>query len=105
MPAAESKSVRPPITMRPRSGRTTPAMAFTIVDFPEPERPKRATIGAPDANAASTLKPPRRMATSTSSMARAPAGEPFRERERQHREQDREDRHAQRQRVAAGICV
>ena len=47
-----------------------PAIAFTSVVLPEPERPKSATIGASLRNAASSAKAPRRTATSTSSMAR-----------------------------------
>src|SRR5579862_3120720 len=103
---SESKSVRSLITMRPHSGRTMPAIAFTIVDFPEPDRPKSATMGASLRNAASSVNDPRRAATSTSSMARirrvAPAREPLGESQRRKRQHDGEDRKAQRLRVAAG---
>ena len=55
--------------MRPRSGRSSPAIRLTTVVLPLPERPKRAvTPGVGDVNAASRSKSPRRRLTSTSSM-------------------------------------
>src|SRR5438270_12312329 len=91
--------------MRPRSGRTMPAIAFTSVVFPEPDRPKSATIGASLRNAASRRKAPRATAMSTSSMVctrRTAAHEPFGKRERGERKQHGQDREAQRRRIAAG---
>src|SRR5258706_13988627 len=104
MPRAESKSTRSPITMRPRSGRAMPGIASTSVVFPEPERPKSATIGASLANAASSRNLPRGTATSTSSMVRArraSAHQPFGEGERNERKHDGEERQAKRLRIAA----
>src|SRR6185369_1223971 len=104
MPRAESKSTRSPITMRPRSGRTIPAMAFTSVVFPEPERPKSATMGASLENAASSRNLPRGTATSTSSMVRtrgAATHQPFGECERRERKQHGEEREAHRLSIAA----
>src|SRR6185503_14185686 len=99
MPAFSSKSVRPPTAMRPRSGLTSPAIAFTSVLLPAPERPKSATMGASAAKRASRRNPPCISVTSTSSMGRlgaaAAAHEPFREGERRDRERDGEEREAQ----------
>src|SRR5690349_15752333 len=98
----ESKRTRLPMTMRPRSGRTVPAMAFTRVVLPEPDRPKSATMGASLSNAASTRKSPRRTETSTSSIG-GPAmatNHPLGKSERGERHQHRDDREAQCLRVA-----
>src|SRR6476619_3270013 len=79
-----------------------PAMAFTRVVLPEPERPKNATIGASLANAASMRKSSRRTATSTSSMRAALVApdHPLGQRQRAEGHQDRDDREAQRLGVA-----
>jgi hypothetical protein len=43
-PLSESNSTFSPAAMRPKSGRTNPAMQSSTVDFPEPEGPKRIVI-------------------------------------------------------------
>ena len=48
MRPAESKSTRPSKTMRPRSGRSSPAIVRSVRLFPEPDGPKMAS-GAPAA--------------------------------------------------------
>src|SRR5262245_25525176 len=88
--------------MRPREGRTSPAIAFTSVVFPEPERPKSAVMGASAAKRASSENDWRERPTSISSMggggARAPR-EPLGQRERGEREDHREDGELERLRV------
>src|SRR5689334_9520451 len=90
--------------MRPRSGRSVPAMAFTIVLLPAPERPKSDTIGASEAKAASTGNEPRRRRMSTSIIAGGgplAAHQPLGKRERSQRERHGQGRKAQRLRVLA----
>ena len=91
--------------IEPRCGVAIPAIALTTLVLPEPERPKRPTIGASAENLTSRWKSPSCCSMSTSIIAlrlRGAAGEPFRRRERDDRQHDRDDAEAQRLRIAAG---
>src|SRR5204863_1057784 len=102
MDFAESKSVRPAMTICPRTGRTMPAIACTMEVLPDPDRPKRATIGASAAKAPSNENVPRRSAASSSIMGGfrpAAAHEPLGEGERREGKDDREDAKADHLRV------
>src|SRR5437763_4090225 len=105
MERLRSKRMRPSTTMRPDCGVTRPAIASTSVVLPEPERPKRATIGASAAKRASSRKAPRRAVRSTSSIGAASpdvaSHQPFGDDERAEREQHREQRKPQRLRIPA----
>src|SRR5207244_11501948 len=56
-----------PKAIRPRSGRTRPAMARSTLDFPEPEGPTRARVSAPSEKPSSNRKLRRGSPISTSS--------------------------------------
>src|SRR4029078_8143138 len=102
MDLAESKSVRPAMTIRPRTGRTMPAIACTMEVLPDPDRPKSATIGASAAKAPSNENVPLRSAASSSIMVGFGPGaahEALGEGERREGEDDREDAKADHLRV------
>src|SRR6516162_6323608 len=70
MPAAESKSARPAMAIRPASGRSSPASMLTRVVLPAPDRPKRARTPAAGSMAwAAKLKLPRCFSTEISSIS------------------------------------
>src|SRR5262245_51820403 len=98
--------MRPPTEMRPNSGCASPAIRFSTVDLPAPERPNSAVTPLPVAKAASRAKLPMRQRTSNSSIAAGgahvgAAQEELGGHQRGKREQDGEDAQPHRLRIAA----
>ena len=65
MPVSVSTKVRPSSTMRPRSGRTSPAIRLMVVDLREPDRPNRAVTPSSFSNSISRSNAPSFRAAST----------------------------------------
>src|SRR4051812_5311220 len=92
--------------MRPESASSNPAMTSTVVDFPHPDRPNKATTpGVGASNATCSAKSSRRLSTDTLSMSAAQsaahcAREPFRKHEPAEAEHERHHRKPQCQRIA-----
>src|SRR6185436_19582734 len=101
---AASKSTVSLMRIEPRCGVAIPAMALMTLVLPEPERPKRPTMGASAANLTSRWKEPSCCSISTLIIAlrlRGAAGEPLGRGERGDRQHDRDEAETHRLRVAA----
>ena len=72
MRAASSNSTSPSSTMRPRSGRSNPAIMLTTVVLPAPDGPYRTVAPVSLANFAVTANSPSFFSTSTASIIQAP---------------------------------
>src|SRR5215831_12410751 len=90
MPRSVSSTTDPSMTMRPWSGRISPAIALTTEVFPAPERPNSAVRPGPLRKCASSVKSP-------SETLRQKIGG----KQRNQRQRDRNEREAQRADVAA----
>src|ERR1043166_6064372 len=107
-PRAESNSIVPLQTIRPRSGVTSPATMLTIEVLPEPDGPNSAVTPSAASNFAATPNSPSFFSTSTASMslpveARAGAArEPFGGDQRHQRNHDRDDHQPRRRGVRVG---
>src|SRR5687767_11237286 len=71
MPAALSKSTRSFTTMRPASGRLSPARQSSVAVLPAPEGPKSPVTRARACHDTSSVKPGNRLLTSMAIIARS----------------------------------
>src|SRR3989304_3486298 len=103
MPVALSKKPRPPPTIRPSAGRTSPASDWSVSVWPAPEGPKSATTFSPASQVTSSENPGSAVLIERESISRLEA-EP-----RQPAETHEEHRHArhcqERQRIGLGHAV
>src|SRR5579864_7858069 len=108
MPRPVSVNTSPSTTIRPRSGRRSPAIALISEVLPAPERPNSAVRPSALSNEASSVKPPKWCATATLSMseavnaARRALDQDFGDQERGERDRDRHQGQAKRGEIAAG---
>src|SRR6187551_3476785 len=106
MLCSASNSVSPSNAMRPRRGRSNPAMALITVVLPAPERPKRAVTPSPHSNAVSSLNAPCSCSIATDSVITEhsparPPHEEFRTQQRGNGKQDRKHTEPQRRHIPA----
>src|SRR5690348_8380315 len=107
MPHSLSVRTSPATAIWPRSGRKRPAIALISVVLPAPERPNNAVSPPALSNAASRRNAPKLCSTATLSMSqpqRAAGGaldQPLGDEQRRQRNRDRDERQAERRRIAA----
>src|SRR5712692_4970727 len=102
MPRSPSKKTVPLTTMRPPSGRMSPARHCSVSVLPAPEGPKRVTTSSPASQLTSSVKPGRDLRTSRE---RATSEPQAREAPEPHQEQRHGGHGDERERIGLGHAV